>query len=1474
MVAIDSGTRRSVLSAVHATTVGNQSVPFEGSTTELDSHANMVVVGEQATIISDSGTYAEVRAFAEDCKTLERVPIVDAAIAYDCQASMRTYILIVRNALHVKSMKHNLLPPFIVREAGLVLNDVPRIHCGNDLCQESHCIVSSGDVPLRIPLRLKGVFSYFPSRKLTPSEVRDCDELPSICITPDSRVWDPNDEAWAEEEDSYLDHDGGLISAPPPRKKRKLIHENDFSHADDAHEWIEINVSSVQWEDSVDRIIEENDIDFIPEGPDLGWADNVDQDDPIRAHVCDLTGVIDSDLLSEAVDESLRESKFRMAAGSTMPMQNEDLDNSLFVNLEASAADASRMGGVTKEHLAKVWRLNEDEARRTLEVTSQLCKRDANSTLSRQFGTNDRMLRYRRLNSTFFMDTFFVTKKAKSVRGFTMMQIFVSDKGFVKVYGMKSLTEIPAAIRLFAKEVGAPNCFVCDPHANQKSKEVREFCHKIGSTLRLLEERTQHANRAELYIGLLKEAVRKDMRETNSPLRLWCYCAERRSSIFTLTAKNLYQLQGMNPYTATLGEMGDISALCQFGWYEWVYVRQGKAAFPHLKEELGRCLGPCRNEGNEMCQAILQANGQIVPRRTLRRLTAHEKAASNEVESRKRATFDAQIRDRFGDSMKLGPDETALLPTGETEARDDVEEGSPDHDFDVDRYIMYEDAQEDTPKPVEADIVDAAGKPVNQQSLHDVLINAELHLPQGESEQLARVVRRSVGPDGKVTGAFNDNPLLNTLVYEVEFPDGELKHYSANIIAENILQQVDNSGYHSHGLKGITDVRKTKHALGSNNAFVVSKSGQRRLRQTTMGWDLKVEWKDGSSQWVPLKVLKESNPVEVAEFAVARDIQREPAFAWWVPFTLRKRDRIIAAIHTRVRKKTHKYGIEVPSSVEHALEIDKKNGNTLWRDAIAKEMYNVSVAFKILEEHENLPVGWTKSSGHFVFDVKMDFTRKGRWVKDGHKSPEPETSSYAGVVSRESIRILLTNAALLGIDVMAADIRNAYLQAPTTEKHFIICGSEFGLEHVGKRALIVRALYGGKVAGRDFWHHLRSCMKDVLGFQSCLADPDVWMREAKRADGTMYYEYVLLYVDDCLVISENAEKVLRDEIGDMWELKEESIGPPSLYLGGTMRQVELENGQMCWAFGSAQYVKSAVQNVEDYLAKKGKSLPAKASTPLSSQYRPELDTTEELEPDDAAYFQSLIGILRWMVELGRVDLCTEVSMMSSHLCMPRKGHLEQLFHVFGYLKKHHNAEMPFDPSTPDMDMAKFPRQDWSQSIYGDVGEALPPNMPKPLGREMVMRVYIDSDHAGESLTRRSRTGFIVYLNKAPIYWMSKKQASCETSTFGSEFCAMKQGTEYVRGLRYKLRMLGIPCTSPTYTFGDNQSVLANTTAPTSQLKKKSNSIAYHFVREGSAKDEWRTTYVNTHENPADLLTKPLPSGEKRSSFIRSMLWWL
>ena len=149
-------------------------------------------------------------------------------------------------------------------------------------------------------------------------------------------------------------------------------------------------------------------------------------------------------------------------------------------------------------------------------------------------------------------------------------------------------------------------------------------------------------------------------------------------------------------------------------------------------------------------------------------------------------------------------------------------------------------------------------------------------------------------------------------------------------------------------------------------------------------------------------------------------------------------------------------------------------------------------------------------------------------------------------------------------------------------------------------------------------------------------------------------------------------------------------------------------------------------------------------------------------------------------------------------------------------------------------------------------------------------MLVDSNHAGDQVTRRSRTGFLVYLNKALIYWFLKKQTTIETSLFRSEFMAMKTGTEYLRGLRYKLRAMGIPVTKPVYIYGDNQSVLSNTKAPDSQLKKKSNSVAYHHYREGVALDEWRTCYLNTHDNIADMMTKPLPAGEKRSKFCAAL----
>ena len=138
-----------------------------------------------------------------------------------------------------------------------------------------------------------------------------------------------------------------------------------------------------------------------------------------------------------------------------------------------------------------------------------------------------------------------------------------------------------------------------------------------------------------------------------------------------------------------------------------------------------------------------------------------------------------------------------------------------------------------------------------------------------------------------------------------------------------------------------------------------------------------------------------------------------------------------------------------------------------------------------------------------------------------------------------------------------------------------------------------------------------------------------------------------------------------------------------------------------------------LKNVEAHLARKNKNLNAKAGAPISNGYRPETEATGELRPVDADYYQSLIGILSWMVELGRVDICVEVSMISSCLDIPREGHIQQLFHIFDYLKKHHNTEMVFDPSVTNFDADKFQLQYWSHTVYGDAPPDRPPNMPNP-----------------------------------------------------------------------------------------------------------------------------------------------------------------
>jgi hypothetical protein len=165
-------------------------------------------------------------------------------------------------------------------------------------------------------------------------------------------------------------------------------------------------------------------------------------------------------------------------------------------------------------------------------------------------------------------------------------------------------------------------------------------------------------------------------------------------------------------------------------------------------------------------------------------------------------------------------------------------------------------------------------------------------------------------------------------------------------------------------------------------------------------------------------------------------------------------------------------------------------------------------------------------------------------------------------------------------------------------------------------------------------------------------------------------------------------------------------------------------------------------------------------------------------------------------------------------------------------------------------------------FYRGAKEAIPRDTPKPRGNVVSTHCFVDADHAGNRVTCRSQTGILIFVNRAPIIWYSKRQNTVETSTFGSEFVAMRIAVELIEALRYKLRMFVIPIEGPTNVFCDNEAVTKNATIPESTLKKKHNSIAYHRTREAVAAETICVTKEDGATNLADVLTKLLPQATK------------
>lgn len=471
---------------------------------------------------------------------------------------------------------------------------------------------------------------------------------------------------------------------------------------------------------------------------------------------------------------------------------------------------------MTPELLAKTWSIGRTVADKTLRATTQRAVRTvASPTVERRWPTGDRPLRHKRLHHQVFHNT--MIANVKYLRGNTCCEIYATDFGWSRAFPIAKIAEVHETLDLFLSRYGIPEALVSDNHNvyiggifKKKAKEAGVFC-------KVTDPYSQWQNRAEGEIREIKRLAGQWMVQTKRPRILWDYTIELASIVRSHMALDLIKLNNEVPETIMMGQTADISFICEHEWYSWVYFNdKDQAQFPDQKVALERYLGPTEPEvGSVLTAKILTASGEVVQRNSLRRLT-HEELSSDE-NRKERDTFDEAVSRRLGETFKK---ESELATSF------GISVITPEYEM----YDNDENKQEAVP-----DIDEIVGQNEYDPENYNGYITSQVLLPKEDEFKVGTVVKRSVDENGKPSGKSNDNPILDTRTYEVEFDDGEVLEYAANVIAENLYSIVDNEGNRHVTMDSIVDHKKNDKALLKYEAFVELK-GKRVRKVTTKGY--------------------------------------------------------------------------------------------------------------------------------------------------------------------------------------------------------------------------------------------------------------------------------------------------------------------------------------------------------------------------------------------------------------------------------------------------------------------------------------------------------------------------------------------------------------------------------------------------------------------------------------------------------------
>ena len=628
-------------------------------------------------------------------------------------------------------------------------------------------------------------------------------------------------------------------------------------------------------------------------------------------------------------------------------------------------------------------------------------------------------------------------------------------------------------------------------------------------------------------------------------------------------------------------------------------------------------------------------------------------------------------------------------------------------------------------------------------------------------------------------------------------------------------------------------------------------------------WNLKILWENGETTWEPLSIIAATDPISCAFYGKEHNLL---GLNGWKRFRrLAKRQKIFTRMVNQAKlqsfrnREVWKFGIQVPQSADQARELDKKYGFTKWADAENLEI-------KMIDEYNTFedrglggtpPPGFKRITLHMVYDVKHDGRCRARLVADGHKTETPLEGVYSGVVSLRGLRLALFLGELNNLETWGADISSAYLCAPTREKLYTIADDYFR-DRKGHTLIVRRALYGLKLSGK-MWSEYSGDIFQSMGFKLTKTQDDIWIR-----DNGDHYEYIARYVDDLAIISKRPQLII-DTLKNDHGFKLKGVGPLEFHLGcGFYRDDE---GNLCMS--PTRYIERMAKNYEVMFGSKPSQ---RYQSPLEKGDHPELDTSDFLDVDGIKKYQSLIGAIQWAVSIGRFDVSTAVMTLSSFRANPRVGHLERAKRIVGYLTKMKYAAIKFRTSEPDMSIYGEEHYDWERTVYKGAREVIPTDAPEPRGAPVTIIKFVDANLMHNVITGHSVTGTLTLVNKTVLDWYSKKQATVETATYGSEFVAARTATEQMIDLRVTLRYLGANLRQVSYLFGDNQSVVKSSSIPHAKLHKRHVLLSFHRVREAIAAKILRFIHIRGTENPADILSKAW-GYQQIWQLLRPLLFW-